>query len=436
MSIAAHLYTAPDVPLVVSPGKRLTRGDVAAVIDRLREQIRSRALSSVVTYTRDAAQLVAALAAAEAVSVPIVLAHRTLPREELDMLARAVGVPVYLDDSLAWVPTPGACSTPASREFSVTLMTSGTTGRPKLVRHRVDSLLVRALSAARSAKNQSQRALLTYQPTSFAGVQVILTALCAAGTIVQASARRPVDFFEAAARCGVSHISGTPTFWRSFLLGTPNGSLPELRQITLGGEAVDQTTLDRLGRRFPQARITHIYASTEAGSLFSVNDGRAGFPSAWLDGGASRVGLRVRNGVLDVQSPRRMLGYASDTPANLTDDGWLVTGDLVRIDGDRVHFLGRVDDVVNLGGAKVSPQEVETFLLSCPGVVEARVRSVASPISGAVLAADVVLDESCDPGSQRFALLQLCQARLPAHKAPRVIRAVAAVPALASGKKG
>jgi acyl-coenzyme A synthetase/AMP-(fatty) acid ligase len=211
--------------------------------------------------------------------------------------------------------------------------------------------------------------------------------------------------------------------------------LPRLEQITLGGEAVDQTTLDRLADRFPAARITHIYASSEAGALFSVHDRRAGFPRAWLDGETGGVRLRVRNAVLEVKSPRRMIGYVGGAATPSAGDGWIITGDLVDVDNDRVCFRGRIDDVINVGGAKVRPQRVEEFLLSCGGVADALVRGVASPISGAILQADVVLEPGYEAESTVRDLLRRCRADLAAHEAPRSIRVVPRIAALESGKK-
>ena len=433
--LSGHLGACADVPLVLSETCELTRSQVNATARALSAHARSRQTPALVIAAPDAGPLFAALVAAEQARIPIVLAHSTLPRDKLHALCRRLGVPEHLDESLTWTPTEGTADTATvESDFTVALMTSGTTGSPKLVRHRIESLLGRIPAMAGSV-NRGQRWLLTYQATAFAGLQVLLTALVTAGTVVQSRGRSPADLFAAAERFGVTHISGTPTFWRSFLLAAPAGVPLPLRQITLGGEAVDQTTLDRLATRFPQSRLTHIYASSEAGALFSVQDGRAGFPSAWLHSEASGVGLRIRDGMLEVKSPRRMLGYLGDAAAAVTDDGWLVTGDLVRLDGDRVFFQGRIDDVLNVGGGKVHPQEVEDFLLSCSGVVEARVRGVPNPISGVALVADVVLEAGEEPEARRRHLLRLCQAELPAYKAPRIIRVVDAIATLSSGKK-
>jgi len=234
----------------------------------------------------------------------------------------------------------------------------------------------------------------------------------------------------------VTHISGTPTFWRSLLIAVGAEGLPALRQITIGGEAVDQTTLDRVAHAFPAARLSHIYASSEAGSLFAVHDGRAGFPESWLEselpGG---VVLRIRDGLLEVRSPRRMLAYVSGEALPVSPDGWLVTGDLVRVEGDRVFFCGRRDHVVNVAGLKISPTEVEDVLLARPGVSEAQVYAIPSPITGSILGARVVLRPGLDVESTLRDLRDACARALPPHAIPRRFDAVDSVVLSNSGKK-
>jgi acyl-CoA synthetase (AMP-forming)/AMP-acid ligase II len=285
-------------------------------------------------------------------------------------------------------------------------------------------------------RNRNARWLLTYETHSFAGLQVVLSAALSGGQLVAPEVRNAAALAAAARAEDVTHISGTPTFWRALLLAVTEEGLPALRQITIGGEAVDQATLDRLSRAFPNARISHIYASTEAGSLFAVHDARVGFPQEWLDselpGG---VVLRVRDGVLEVRSPRRMVAYASGERVPVTDDGWLVTGDLVRVEADRVIFCGRLDHIVNVAGLKVSPEEVEAFLLSQPVVAEAQVYAVPSPLTGALLAARVVLRPGSDPRTALNELRAVCASDLPRHKIPRRFDLVDSIAVSTSGKK-
>lgn len=306
--------------------------------------------------------------------------------------------------------------------FSVRLQTSGTSGEPKLVRHSFERLRGRLRGADPEA-----RWLVAFEPAAFAGLQVILTALAGGATLiapgggagagVAALARAALDH-------RATHISGTPTFWRSFLLALGAEDLP-LRAVTLGGEPADQPLLDRLAERFPAARLRHIYASTEAGALFAVADGRAGFPASWLASGVDGVELRVRDGVLEVRSPRAAPAFG---------DGWLATGDLVEVDGGRVQFVGRADGRVSVGGVKVSPEAAERCLLAVPGVAEAMVGAVPSPLTGHLLTATVVPLPGVEEADLRVRL-QAALAGLPPAARPRLLTFAARLEVGASGKK-
>jgi acyl-coenzyme A synthetase/AMP-(fatty) acid ligase len=322
------------------------------------------------------------------------------------------------------------------RQGKVVLMTSGTTGAPKLVKHTLNALLGRILPSASLASNREGRWLMTYQPTSFAGMQVILTACLTGGMIVQPLERTAAAFYEAAKVHRVTHISGTPTFWRSFLLVGRPALLSELRQITIGGEAIDQTILNRLSTAFPQARLSHIYASTEAGALFAVHDRRHGFPAQWLEEGIQGVKLRIREDQLEVLSPHRMVGYAGQRGLPTTPDGWLMTGDRVRVEGDRIVFMGRNDAMINVGGTKIFPHEIEAILLAMPEIAEARVIGVPNPISGQIPVAEIVVVAGAEGEKVRQAVMKRCRESLAPERAPRVIRLVSSIPVHLSGKKG
>jgi acyl-coenzyme A synthetase/AMP-(fatty) acid ligase len=252
--------------------------------------------------------------------------------------------------------------------------------------------------------------------------------------VVAPVGRTPRGFYDAALQWAVTQISGTPTFWRSFLMAGKMSAL-SLRQITMGGEAADQATLDRVKAAFPSARITHTYASTEAGVVFAVHDGLEGFPASYLDQTTHGIQLRIRDGYLEIRTPNRMQAYVSENPQPLRDDGWLSTTDQCEIVGNRVFILGRADKTINVGGYKVYPLAIEKLILSQPGVAEARVYGVANPISGALVAADVVLSPGEDATAARPRLLAACRAQLASFQVPRVLKIVDAIETGASGKK-
>jgi len=424
-----------SVPLVLTDDAELGRADLQDCSFQVARRLRRKTVQRVLIISDDPFRILTAIDACHQVSADLWIAHTNMESDVIEEVSGGCGIQMTLTDA-GEQSNLGASGKPSSGQ--VRLMTSGTTGRPKIVAHTLESLVARIQATAKLPGGQHNRWLLTYQATAFAGLQVILTAALSGGCLVVTKQRSPADFFGAAERHGVTHISGTPTFWRSFLLVAPPGSLSELRQITMGGEAVDQPTLDRLRAAFPNAHITHIYASTEAGVVFSVHDGEEGFPAEWLEGVVQGVKLRVSEGMLEVKTSRGMLGY-SDLAAPLTDDGWLRTGDLVEISRGRVRFMGRQDSIINVGGAKVYPQVVESFLLSLPGVREARVRGISNPISGFLVGAEIVLDtaeadrESRETIRQR--ILQQCRKFLPGYQVPRILRIVNSIPVHESGKK-
>ena len=131
-----------------------------------------------------------------------------------------------------------------------------------------------------------------------------------------------------------------------------------------------------------------------------------------------------------------MKGYLGQAAAaHCLEDGWLVTGDLVEVAGDRVQFRGRIDNVINVGGTKVLPEEVESVLLEVSGVREARVYGVPNPMTGAILAADVVLAEGLNEAEGRQRIFSLLSGRLAAFKVPRLYRFVKEMDINEAGKK-
>lgn len=130
-----------------------------------------------------------------------------------------------------------------------------------------------------------------------------------------------------------------------------------------------------------------------------------------------------------------MQGYISEAAQPVLDDGWLATTDRCEVVGDRVHLLGRADKTINVGGYKIHPLAVEKILLSIREVSEARVYGVPNPISGALVAADIVLTPGQDAAVARPRILAVCRAQLPSFQVPRVLKFVDAIDTGASGKK-
>jgi acyl-CoA synthetase (AMP-forming)/AMP-acid ligase II len=394
--------------------------------------------------TRATASGFAALAALDKLGVDVFL----LPGRSEEDAIRRIASQLELSDAVSWNdrgPLPEIVPLRRRRSTggygSVTILTSGTSGRPKAARHTWASLArpVRQLRA-----DERRHWLLTFRPQLYAGLQVTLQCFVNYDTLVTVpDGATPTDIAELMRDEQVTHCSGTPSFWRRLLLFTDHEILQQapLRQITLGGEVTDQPLLDGLFRLFPTARIAHIYATTELGRCFSVSDGRAGFPAQWIqacpfDG----IELRIVDGELNIRSKNRMIGYdplcppAGPDNVDAGSDAWSRTGDQVELKVDRVHFIGRASDLINVGGNKVAPLEVEAVIREIPVVADVRVYPQASSIAGQLVACDVVLNPGAVEQSTRQQITQACRSALASYQVPRVIRFVEQIELTDAGK--
>ena len=425
---AASQLDDPARVVVIQDGEKISAGHLRELAAGFVAELSKIAPARVAVHAVRADIALAALIAALETGCEVLLLREVYPVE--DEFWKTCEVAALFDATLKLQHNWGGGFCPSKP--GVLLTTSGTTGKPKVAVHEMDKLLGRVRS-----DQSGNRWLLSYHPASFAGLQVLLTAFCTRSELVAFVGMSASELVARVLVSEVTHLSGTPTFWRSLLLALPDsGKRPPLRQITLGGEAVDQSILDALHAAFPEARIIAIYASTEAGALFAVKDRRAGFPASWLAAGVEGCQLRIVDGVLQVLSPRAMRGYLGETAKRgVTDDGWLITGDVVEVICERVQFRGRVDNVINVGGGKVMPEQVEAALLEVPMVREACVYGIKNPIAGGVLAADVVLAQAVTEAEARKAIFSALSARLEPYKVPRIYRFVDKISVNAAGKK-
>ncbi|MGP8119493.1 MAG: ANL family adenylate-forming protein [Xanthobacteraceae bacterium] len=337
---------------------------------------------------------------------------------------------------------PLARRSTATRRTEWILLTSGTTGAPKLVRHDLASLIAPIRASARSPGDTVWATF--YDIRRYGGLQIFLRAMLGGSSMILSSAGEAMDsHLQRLGRRGVTHISGTPSHWRRVLMsGAAQAMSP--RYVRLSGEIADQAVLDALHATYPEAAISHAYASTEAGVGFNVIDGREGFPAALVGGQPqdTDVGIKVEDGTLRIRSPRTAFDYLGPGhPAIRAADGFVDTGDLVELRGDRYVFIGRRGGVINVGGQKVHPEEVETTINQHPAVQMSLVRARRNPITGALVVADVVAKPSqagplSEAEQSRLAeeILAHCRGALRPYKVPAQIRFVPSLTVAATGK--
>ena len=310
--------------------------------------------------------------------------------------------------------------------------TSGTTSRPKLVRHKLASLA----SSALKSKNYSSETRVWgqfYDFTRFAGYQILFNSLLNGHTIVMSSFYDKIS--ERIQHCSenlVTHISATPTQWRKILMSGVATKIP-LKQIILGGEAADQSILNALRKSFPMAKITHTYASTEAGLGISVSDGLAGFPVRFLESSRGSVDLKIRKENLFLRSSSSALGYNDDTKLK-DQQGWIDTGDLVKIEEGRFYIIGRTNGIINVGGDKVNPEHIRHILLKHPNIEQVRIYGKKSPITGMVLAADIQLKNNINEKVEKNSIKTFVKDKFQPKDQPRIINIVGEILINSTGK--
>ena len=408
--------------------------------------------SSVLIATTDQLIAAAALIELDGVARRMVLCPLDLPAEYLPSIIKSAEADAIVSDRMIEGPgtsrvrsfihcdgklSPKSHGSPDHYETEWVLLTSGTTGVPKLVVHTLASLA----GAIDSGKPRNGHVIWStfYDIRRYGGLQIFLRAMLTGSSLLLSSAQKSTaDFLARVGAHGVTHISGTPSHWRRALMSS-SAHLIAPEYIRLSGEIADQAILNHLAQTYPQARIGHAFATTEAGVAFDVNDGITGFPSTVLKR-TQGVEMKVENGSLRIRSPRTASRYLDAEHGAIKDaEGFVDTTDMLELRNDRYYFVGRRDGVINVGGLKVHPEEVEEVINRHPEVRMSLVRTKKNPITGALVVADVVLRSGPQLSSEEDRQIQrdillLCREELASHKVPATINFVAALAVAESGK--
>ena len=291
------------------------------------------------------------------------------------------------------------------------LFSSGSTGKHKGAVHDLVQLLKKF-----ETPRHAYRTLVFLQMDHIGGVNTLLYTLSNGGMVVVAAERSPAAVCTAIARHKVELLPTSPTFLNLLLLSGEHErhDLRSLRLVTYGTEPMPESTLARLAETLPAVQLLQTYGSTELGILRSKSRTR---DSLWVRVGGEGYETKVVDGRLWIRAECAMLGYLN-APSPFDAEGFLDTGDLVIVDGEWLRILGRESEVINVGGSKVHPAEVESVLLGLDNVADVSVRGERHPLVGQIVTASILLQSPETPAEFRVRMRQYCSTRLPAYNVP------------------
>lgn len=294
------------------------------------------------------------------------------------------------------------------------LFTSGSTGTPKAVAHDFDRLLTKFQNA-----DKKFRTLCFLLFDHIAGIDTYFYSLFSGGTVVFPTSRAPEDICRLIEKHRVEILPTSPTFLNLLLLSGEyeKHDLSSLKIITFGSEPMSRSLLDRLKTVFPDVKFLQKYGVTELGSPASKSRQQ---DAGWIKIDSDRFQIRIVDGILHVKAETAMAGYLN-APSPFTPDGWFITGDAVETDGEYIRILGRDSEVINVGGEKVWPAEVEEVILQMPEVEDVMVTGIENPITGRMVQAAVKLHTDDSRSDFRKKMRRFCQDRLLPFQIPQKV---------------
>lgn len=414
-----------DRPALVSGGATFTYRQLGDAIAQWRstlraENLRQRVVTLEADFSPNAAALLLALWEESCIVVPLTetveaqkpLFRRIAQAETIIRIDERDGVRIESTGAAAAHPLYDQLREPD--HGGLVIFTSGSTGQPKAAVHDA-ALLLQKFRVRRKPHIMLSFLLFDH----IGGINTLLHTLSNGGCLVTLRDRSPDSVAAAIETHGIEVLPATPTFLNLLLLSEAHRrhDLSSLRVISYGTEPMPEQTLLRIREGFPSVALHQMYGMSEVGILRSKPKSS---DSLLVKVGGESIETRVVDGLLEIRGNALMLGYLN-APSPFTDDGWLQTGDAVKVDGEYLRILGRRSEIINVGGEKVYPAEVEGVLEQMPGVIAAAVTGEPNAITGNIVTARVALTTTETPAEFRARMRGFCKDKLPRFKVPQKV---------------
>lgn len=307
------------------------------------------------------------------------------------------------------------------------LLSSGTTGDPKAILHDFDALIAQKLQRRPARGRSASSILMMLLFDHIGGVNTLLNAVLLGRAVIVPAERTPEEVCRLIEAHRVRLLPTSPTFLNLILLGRlhERHDLSSLRMITYGTEPMPAELLRRISAALPAARLLQTFGTSETGISTTVSESSHSTRFKIDD---PDVRHRIVDGELQLKTRTQFLGYLNQETTNVTEDGWFRTGDLVEQDPDGfLTVTGRLRDVINVGGQKVLPLELESILLSSPLVEDCAVYGKANAITGQSVWVDVRTAPGLSKAEARRHVTQFLAERVERFKVPTRVNVVDAL---------
>ena len=402
---------------------------LAAELERLNTTLGERGVprGAVVSIEADfsprAVALLLALIERGAIIVPLTSSVEEKKPEFRDIAEVEYRISIDAEDRLQIEPTGRTAQHELLRGLKAAghpgliLFSSGSTGKSKAALHDIVPMLDKF-----RVPRHTLRTITFLLFDHIGGFNTLLYNLSNTGCVVTVPDRRPETICRAVQEHRVELLPTSPTFLNLLLVSEAfrHYDLSSLQMVTYGTEVMPESTLRRFHAAFPQVKLLQTYGLSEVGILRSKSKSS---DSLWVKVGGEGFETRVVDGMLEIKAKSAMLGYLNH-PSPFTADGWFKTGDAVEVDGEYLRILGRKSELINVGGEKVYPAEVESVLQLMEGVEDVAVTGQPHPMTGQIVFARVKLSTAESLAEFRVRMRQFCQDKLPRFAVPQKVELV------------
>ena len=307
-----------------------------------------------------------------------------------------------------------------SGRAGLTLFSSGSTGKPKAMIHDLDALI----DLYKNKKQKRMNMLVFLMFDHIGGINTMLNILSTGATMIIPQNRNADDICKLINEYKIAVLPASPTFLNLILIGKSyeKYDLSSLRMITYGTETMPEGLLNRLKSAFTKVKFLQTFGTSETGIASTSSKSS---DSTFMKIGDENLEYKIVDGELWLKSKTRILGYLNADMDSFTDDGWFKTGDLAQQSEDGfIKIIGRSKEIINVGGQKVLPCEVESVLLEMKEIQDCLVYAEKNAITNQSVCCDVVLKPGVDADGIKILVRKFCKDKLDNFKIPVKVNVV------------